>query len=61
VRNKIWYREELEVLRDLVIQEVGVGAAHHNMQQRVALGALYGKLIKAIDEAPSLRTPEAAA
>lgn len=61
MRDEIWYREELLALRSLVLEQIASQHLDNDKLACVALGGLLLKLNKAIETAPSGRTPEAAA
>ena len=60
MRNEIWYREELIVLRALVEEAIG-RQDPSDVSAMSALGGLHLKLEEAIPGAPGASTPEGAA
>jgi hypothetical protein len=60
MRDEIWYREELQVMLDLVDAEIR-RSNPLNVAQMTALGHMHLKLEAAITDAPSARTASGAA
>jgi len=61
MHDDIIYREEFQVLHDLVFEKIRTGGAGLTATQLAALFKLGQKVVRAIETAPSGRTPEAAA
>jgi hypothetical protein len=61
MRDDIIYREEYQVLHDLVVEKIKTGGAGLTAAQMAALFKLGQKVMAALCTAPSGRTPEAAA
>lgn len=60
IRPEIWYRDELQVLLDLVKQQIKA-TNPSDVLKMVALGGLYIKLTSHLLTSPSAVTPEASA
>ena len=50
----IWYREELQCLLDMVTIEIGRLGARASDNEKAALGALWGKLTRAVELSPGM-------
>ena len=50
----VWYREEIEILFQLVSAEIGRVGDAADENQRISLGHLWSKLRKALETAPSM-------
>lgn len=50
----VWYREELQCLLDLVTGEIGRLGGRASDLEKAALGALWGKLTRAVLQAPGM-------